>query len=119
MERKIVQSLESRIWEAAKKWDGLEFAGYLHESAIMVSNNYCCSGQEYIIHLEELGLVRYRIEHYETICYTKSRIQNFYYVNFKKNKWKTSKYCYATSTWELTEDGWKLRFHMHTPVESI
>ena len=119
MEREIVQNLENRIWEAAKKWDGQEFGRYLHDDAIMVSDNYCCSGQEYIIQLEDLGLVRFKIEQYETICHAKNRVQSFYYVYFKKNKGKTSKYYYATSTWELTESGWKLLFHMHTPVENI
>ena len=116
MEINLIREIEKEMWEAVKRHNEMFFGTYVQPDAIMISNSYRCRGEEYTMALPDIGLARYIIEQYETVCASPERIQNYYYVNFKTDSGKGAGRCHATSTWIRRDEGWRLIFHMHNAI---
>jgi len=116
MEQRRIQEFEYELWEAAKQRKKEPFEQTVHQDAAVISNSLRCSGEEYAMMLQDLGLEYYAIEQYETIQKSADRIQNYYFLKVKTECMKDMKSCHATSTWERMPEGWRLMFHMHTAV---
>ena len=122
MNKEDIMVLETKMWEAAKNRNAVEFLNVVSEDAIMVCGGYRCTGKEYAEIISFFDCKSYNIINFETICEDTSSVQVHYVIKLEVNDDKNSDLAgtfHITTTWKNQDGRWKVVFNMDQRVSDV
>lgn len=115
----MIESLERRMWEAAKARDAAAFLQLVDENAVMVCGGYRCTGREYAQIIGEFDCKSYEINCFEQVAQSDTLVQVHYVLKMEVERAENSDLAgtfHITSTWQKQNDGWRLVFNMDSRI---
>ena len=122
MNKEDIMVLETKMWEAAKNRNAVEFLNVVSEDAVMVCGGYRCTGKEYAEIISFFDCKSYNIINVETICEDTSSVQVHYVIKLEVNDDKNSDLAgtfHITTTWKNQDGRWKVVFNMDQRVSDV
>ncbi len=122
MNKEDIMVLETKMWEAAKNRNAVEFLNVVSEDAVMVCGGYRCTGKEYAEIISFFDCKSYNIVNFETICEDTSSVQVHYVIKLEVNDDKNSDLAgtfHITTTWKNQDGRWKVVFNMDQRVSDV
>ncbi len=122
MNKEDIMVLETKMWEAAKNRNAVEFLNVVSEDAVMVCGGYRCTGKEYAEIISFFDCKSYNIINFETICEDTSSVQVHYVIKLEVNDDKNSDLAgtfHITTTWKNQDGRWKVVFNMDQRVSDV
>ena len=122
MNKEDIMVLETKMWEAAKNRNAVEFLNLVSEDAVMVCGGYRCTGKEYAEIISFFDCKSYNIVNFETICEDTSSVQVHYVIKLEVNDDKNSDLAgtfHITATWKNQDGRWKVVFNMDQRVSDV
>lgn len=122
MNKEDIMVLETKMWEAAKNRNVVEFLNVVSEDAVMVCGGYRCTGKEYAEIISFFDCKSYNIINFETICEDTSSVQVHYVIKLEVNDDKNSDLAgtfHITTTWKNQDGRWKVVFNMDQRVSDV
>ena len=122
MNKEDIMVLETKMWEAAKNRNVVEFLNVVSEDAVMVCGGYRCTGKEYAEIISFFDCKSYNIVNFETICEDTSSVQVHYVIKLEVNDDKNSDLAgtfHITTTWKNQDGRWKVVFNMDQRVSDV
>ena len=122
MNKEDIMVLETKMWEAAKNRNVVEFLNVVSEDAVMVCGGYRCTGKEYAEIISFFDCKSYNIVNFETICEDTSSVQVHYVIKLEVNDDKNSDLAgtfHITTTWKDQDGRWKVVFNMDQRVSDV
>ena len=122
MNKEDIMVLETKMWEAAKNRNAVEFLNVVSEDAVMVCGGYRCTGKEYAEIISLFDCKSYNIINFETICEDTSSVQVHYVIKLEVNDDKNSDLAgtfHITTTWKNQDGRWKVVFNMDQRVSDV
>ena len=122
MNKEDIMGLETKMWEAAKNRNAVEFLNVVSEDAVMVCGGYRCTGKEYAEIISFFDCKSYNIINFETICEDTSSVQVHYVIKLEVNDDKNSDLAgtfHITTTWKNQDGRWKVVFNMDQRVSDV
>ena len=122
MNKEDIMVLETKMWEAAKNRNAVEFLNVVSEDAVMVCGGYRCTGKEYAEIISFFDCKSYNIVNFETICEDTSSVQVHYVIKLEVNDDKNSDLAgtfHITTTWKNQDGRWKVVFNMDQRVRDV
>ena len=122
MNKEDIMVLETKMWEAAKNRNAVEFFNVVSEDAVMVCGGYRCTGKEYAEIISFFDCKSYNIVNFETICEDTSSVQVHYVIKLEVNDDKNSDLAgtfHITTTWKNQDGRWKVVFNMDQRVSDV
>ena len=122
MNKEDIMVLETKMWEAAKNRNAVEFLNLVSEDAVMVCGGYRCTGKEYAEIISFFDCKSYNIVNFETICEDTSSVQVHYVIKLEVNDDKNSDLAgtfHITTTWKNQDGRWKVVFNMDQRVSDV
>ncbi len=122
MNKEDIMVLETKMWEAAKNRNAVEFLNLVSEDAVMVCGGYRCTGKEYAEIISFFDCKSYNIINFETICEDTSSVQVHYVIKLEVNDDKNSDLAgtfHITTTWKNQDGRWKVVFNMDQRVSDV
>ena len=122
MNKEDIMVLETKMWEAAKNRNAVEFLNVVSEDAVMVCGGYRCTGKEYAEIISFFDCKSYNIINFETICEDTSSVQVHYVIKLEVNDDKNSDLAgtfHITTTWKNQDGRWKVVFNMDQRVRDV
>lgn len=119
MNKEDILVLETKMWEAAKNRNAVEFLNVVSEDAVMVCGGYRCTGKEYAEIISFFDCKSYNIINFETICEDTSSVQVHYVIKLEVNDDKNFDLAgtfHITTTWKNQDGRWKVVFNMDQRV---
>ena len=122
MNKEDIMVLETKMWEAAKNRNAVEFLNVVSEDAVMVCGGYRCTGKESADIISFFDCKSYNIVNFETICEDTSSVQVHYVIKLEVNDDKNSDLAgtfHITTTWKNQDGRWKVVFNMDRRVSDV
>ena len=122
MNKEDIMVLETKMWEAAKNRNAVEFLNVVSEDAVMVCGGYRCTGKEYAEIISFFDCKSYNIINFETICEDTSSVQVHYVIKLEVNDDKNFDLAgtfHITTTWKNQDGRWKVVFNMDQRVSDV
>ena len=122
MNKEDIMVLETKMWEAAKNRNAVEFLNLVSEDAVMVCGGYRCTGKEYAEIISFFDCKSYNIVNFETICEDTSSVQVHYVIKLEVNDDKNSDLAgtfHITTTWKNQDGRWKVVFNMDQRLRDV
>ena len=122
MNKEDIMVLETKMWEAAKNRNAVEFLNVVSEDAVMVCGGYRCTGKEYAEIISFFDCKSYNIVNFETICEDTSSVQVHYVIKLEVNDDKNFDLAgtfHITTTWKNQDGRWKVVFNMDQRVSDV
>lgn len=119
MNKEELLVLETKMWEAAKNRNVIEFLNVVSKDAVMVCGGYRCTGKEYAEIISFFDCKAYDISHFEIVSEDTSSAQVHYVINLEVNEEKNSDLAgtfHITTTWKNHDGKWKVVFNMDQRV---